>query len=82
MKNLSTLDIIDNIAFIEDGINAARVVALGYKDIVTEETRDEAVEWVFNKLMDSAMDLRAELTRKLAIEKNADDGPTKMVQQI
>ena len=69
MKKLSTLDIIDSIQFIEDGINAAHAVALSSENILTDEQRDDAFEWVMAKLKDSTQDLRAELTAQLAREK-------------
>ena len=62
MKKIDIVEVYDSVCFIEDGINAAHVVALASDNILTEEERDEAIEWIFENLSNATNNLRAELT--------------------
>lgn len=63
---MNKLDIIDRIEFLEDGVNAARILATGRDKSIghylEKDEYNEAQAWIFDHLTDEFQSLRAELT--------------------
>jgi hypothetical protein len=74
-KNEFVLNLADDLAFIEDGINAAHALATCNEDItgqvLTEEEHHEAQEWIFNHLIDDMQEIRAKVSREIGLRMNA-----------
>ena len=63
---MDKLDIIDRIEFLEDGVNAARILAAGRNEAIgcciEEDEYNNAQAWIFDHLTNEFHSLRAELT--------------------
>lgn len=70
-KNNFALNLADDLAFIEDGINAAHALATCGEDItgqvLTEEEHRDAQEWIFEHLIDDMQNVRAKVSREIGL---------------
>ena len=58
------LNVMDRLGFIQDGVNAGRLLALGrnkFSDVLDDYDYENAVEWVFERLNDQIRELNTSL---------------------
>lgn len=63
----------DSLEFLEDGINAARILSAGRNDSVnctmSEEEYKNAQTWIFDHISDDLQTLRATVSKEIGIQR-------------